>query len=87
MSALVVSTDLTYDDKTLHVSLIPNPSHLEACSPVAAGKARAGQLAADDAHYAQGENSGRPGDKVLCIQVHGDASFAGQVNKGTISPD
>ena len=23
------STDLTYDGKTLHVSLIPNPSHLE----------------------------------------------------------
>ena len=51
----------------------------KANNPVAVGKARACQLSLKDGHYNHGENVGRHGDKVLCIQVHGDASFAGQV--------
>ena len=43
------------------------------------GKARACQLSLKDGHYNDGEHASRHGDKVLCIQVHGDASFAGQV--------
>jgi len=78
LSHLYSSTDLTYNGKNLHVSLIPNPSHLEANNPVAVGKTRACQLSLKDGHYNQTENAGRQGDKALCIQVHGDASFAGQ---------
>ncbi|CAF0933708.1 unnamed protein product [Adineta steineri] len=79
LSHLYTSTDLTYDGKTLHVSLIPNPSHLEANNPVAVGKTRACQLSLKEGHYADTEqDGGRHGDKALCIQVHGDASFAGQ---------
>jgi probable 2-oxoglutarate dehydrogenase E1 component DHKTD1 len=48
---------------------------------VAVGKARASQLSLKDGHYNDTENPGRHGDKVLCIQVHGDASFSGQVYK------
>ncbi|CAF3579917.1 unnamed protein product [Rotaria socialis] len=78
LSHLYTTTDLTYDGKNVHVSLIPNPSHLEANNPVAVGKTRACQLSLKDGHYANAENASRHGDKALCIQVHGDASFAGQ---------
>jgi Dehydrogenase E1 component len=56
------------------VSLLPNPSHLEAVSPVALGKARAKQ-------YSLVKSSSEDcmlGDKVMCVQLHGDASFTGQ---------
>jgi probable 2-oxoglutarate dehydrogenase E1 component DHKTD1 len=56
------------------VSLLPNPSHLEAVSPVALGKTRAKQ-------YSLLESSPEScmlGDKVMCVQLHGDASFTGQ---------
>ena len=58
----------------MKVSLLPNPSHLEAVSPVALGKTRAKQYSLlnsspDDCML---------GDKVMCVQLHGDASFAGQ---------
>jgi probable 2-oxoglutarate dehydrogenase E1 component DHKTD1 len=46
---------------------------------VAVGKTRACQLSQKDGHYGDTANEGRHGDKALCIQVHGDASFAGQV--------
>jgi probable 2-oxoglutarate dehydrogenase E1 component DHKTD1 len=46
---------------------------------VAVGKTRACQLSQKDGHYSDTANEGRHGDKALCIQVHGDASFAGQV--------
>jgi probable 2-oxoglutarate dehydrogenase E1 component DHKTD1 len=52
---------------------------LKANNPVAVGKTRACQLSLKDGHYGDTENPNRHGDKALCIQVHGDASFAGQV--------
>ena len=52
----------------------------KANNPVGVGKTRACQLSLKDGHYNQTENAGRQGDKALCIQVHGDASFAGQVS-------
>ncbi|XP_078315936.1 2-oxoadipate dehydrogenase complex component E1-like isoform X2 [Crassostrea virginica] len=74
LSHLYTSVDLSYNDKDVHVSLIPNPSHLEANNPVAVGKARAKQQL-----YQCGEYSPDPtDDKVLCVQVHGDASFSAQ---------
>jgi probable 2-oxoglutarate dehydrogenase E1 component DHKTD1 len=70
----VASPTLSYDGADVKVSLLPNPSHLEAVSPVALGKARAKQ-------YSLLNSSPRDcmlGDKVMCVQLHGDASFTGQ---------
>jgi len=58
----------TKSGKSIHLSLMSNPSHLEAVDPLACGKARAKQ------HYLNDENR----SKVLCLQLHGDAAFAGQ---------
>lgn len=45
-----------------------NPSHLEAVNPVVEGKTKCKQYYKKDFNH----------DKVLAIQIHGDASFAGQ---------
>jgi 2-oxoglutarate dehydrogenase E1 component len=58
----------TMNDKTIHLKLMPNPSHLEAVDPVVVGFARAKA----DVMY-QSEF-----DKILPILIHGDASVAGQ---------
>jgi 2-oxoglutarate dehydrogenase complex dehydrogenase (E1) component-like enzyme len=52
----------------LHVTVLANPSHLEACDPVAMGRARAEQ------HFLKDSK----GTKVCPILIHGDAAFAGQ---------
>jgi 2-oxoglutarate dehydrogenase E1 component len=65
---LGTSTDRDFDGNTVHLSLAPNPSHLEAVNPVVLGKARAKQTKLDDLDRA----------KVLPILLHGDAAFAGQ---------
>ncbi len=43
LSHLYQSVDLNVDGKSVHVSLLPNPSHLEAVNPVTVGKVRARQ--------------------------------------------
>ena len=51
------------------MSLLPNPSHLEAINPVIVGKARARQLSLREGqyHYGEGEGEGeRDGNKV-CV--------------------
>ena len=58
----------TPTDKTVHVKLMPNPSHLEAVDPVVVGFARAKA----DVLYTSDF------DKILPILIHGDASAAGQ---------
>ena len=45
---LGTSTDLDLDGRSVHVSLQPNPSHLEAVDPVVVGKVRARQDMAGD---------------------------------------
>jgi 2-oxoglutarate dehydrogenase E1 component len=55
-------------NKTVHLKLMPNPSHLEAVDPVVVGFARAKA----DVMYASDY------DKILPILIHGDASVAGQ---------
>ncbi|KAN0028412.1 hypothetical protein ACTFIV_010256 [Dictyostelium citrinum] len=72
-SHIAVSTDLQFDGENnnkenVHVSLIHNPSHLEAVDPVAAGKTRAKQF------YEKNEG----GADSLCLMLHGDAAVAGQ---------
>ncbi|MBC7158510.1 MAG: 2-oxoglutarate dehydrogenase E1 component [Porphyrobacter sp.] len=66
---LGTSTDREFDGIKVHMSLVPNPSHLEAVDPVVLGKARAQQALRDD--LAKHE-------QVLPVLIHGDAAFAGQ---------
>jgi 2-oxoglutarate dehydrogenase E1 component len=58
----------TMNDKTVHLKLMPNPSHLEAVDPVVVGFSRA---KADVMYHSEY-------DKILPILIHGDASIAGQ---------
>jgi len=68
------SPTLSYEGSDIHVSLLPNPSHLEAVNPVALGKTRAKQYSLLNSSP---ENC-MLGDKAICVQLHGDASFTGQ---------
>ena len=65
---LGTSSDRTFDDKKVHLSLTANPSHLEAVNPVVVGKVRAKQD--------QKEDLGRR--KIAALLIHGDAAFSGQ---------
>ncbi|KAI9151219.1 2-oxoglutarate dehydrogenase E1 component [Blastocladiella emersonii ATCC 22665] len=58
----------TPSGKRVHLSLVANPSHLEAVNPVVEGKTRAIQFYAGD-----NERS-----KAMPVLLHGDAAFAGQ---------
>jgi 2-oxoglutarate dehydrogenase E1 component len=69
------SADLKAESGNVHVALAFNPSHLEVVNPVVEGSARARQERRGDTL----------GDKVLPVQIHGDAAFAGQgVNMETL---
>ncbi|MDG2308849.1 MAG: 2-oxoglutarate dehydrogenase E1 component [Candidatus Binatia bacterium] len=58
----------TREGQVVHVSLTPNPSHLEAVNPVVEGKVRAKQnLLGDKARR-----------RVMPVLAHGDAAFIGQ---------
>ncbi|KAN0135872.1 dehydrogenase E1 and transketolase [Lactarius tabidus] len=74
VSHLVASPTLSYDGSDINVSLLPNPSHLEAISPVALGKTRAKQYSLLN----RSPDNCMLGDKAMCVQLHGDASFTGQ---------
>ncbi len=65
---LGTSADRDFDGKVVHLSLMPNPSHLEVVGPVVVGKVRAKQTQKND-----DERS-----RVMGIILHGDAAFAGQ---------
>ena len=66
---LGTSTDIEAAGHPVHISLQPNPSHLEAVDPVVVGKVRARQDAAGDVKTRR---------SVMGILMHGDAAFAGQ---------
>jgi 2-oxoglutarate dehydrogenase E1 component len=59
---------ITMAGRKIHMSLCFNPSHLEYVNPVAMGRARAKQDRGGDDKREQ----------VMVIQIHGDASFAGE---------
>ena len=66
---LGTSTDREFDGIKVHMSLVPNPSHLETVDPVVLGKVRATLTMRDDL---------KEKDEVLPVLLHGDAAFAGQ---------
>ncbi len=65
---LGTSTDVVINGNQVHLSLQPNPSHLEAVDPVVVGKIRARLDMAGDTSR----------KSAMAIQMHGDAAFAGQ---------
>jgi len=65
---LGTSDNREFDGRTVHVSLVPNPSHLEAVNTVVLGKVRAKQRQRGDADR----------EKVVALLLHGDAAFPGQ---------
>ncbi len=56
------------DGRSIHVSLVANPSHLEAVDAVVEGKCRGIQRRRADRHR----------KKVMPVLIHGDAAFSGQ---------
>jgi len=58
----------TVSGKNVHLTLLANPSHLEAVNPVVLGKTRAKQYLRGDTEH----------EKVLPLLLHGDGAFAGQ---------
>jgi 2-oxoglutarate dehydrogenase E1 component len=69
---LGASSDRSFDNNSVHLSLTANPSHLEIVNPVVIGKARAKQAFT----LREQPTSGR--GHVLPLLLHGDAAFAGQ---------
>ncbi|MDR3504617.1 MAG: 2-oxoglutarate dehydrogenase E1 component, partial [Acidocella sp.] len=65
---LGTSTDVVINGNKVHLSLQPNPSHLEAVDPVVVGKIRARLDMSGD----------RTRKSAMAIIMHGDAAFAGQ---------
>jgi len=62
------SQRVTISGKPIHLSLTPNPSHLEAVDPVVEGRTRAKQFLFGDTERTLG----------IPLLIHGDAAFAGQ---------
>ena len=65
---LGTSTDREFDGISVHLSLAPNPSHLETVDPIVLGKVRAIQTHRKD----------EAREVVMPVLLHGDAAFAGQ---------
>jgi len=69
------------DIGSTHVTMLPNPSHLEAVNPVAVGKVRGKHMTTTKGDY----GSGQMGDDIICVQIHGDAALSGQgINQETL---
>jgi 2-oxoglutarate dehydrogenase E1 component len=66
---LGTSTDIAINGNQIHLSLQPNPSHLEAVDPVIVGKVRARQDMTGDTKTRR---------SAMGVIMHGDAAFAGQ---------
>ncbi len=71
---LGTSTDREFDGISVHMSLVPNPSHLEAVDPVVLGKVRAQQVMGKEG----GPDQPIEHQSVIPVLIHGDAAFAGQ---------
>lgn len=69
---LGASSDRSFAGNNVHLSMNPNPSHLEAVDPVVLGKSRSKQA------IAERETGTLDRSRVLPLLIHGDAAFAGQ---------
>lgn len=75
MSHFYCSKDYSSSEGKVHISMLPNPSHLEAVNPVAMGKARSKAAVKRSGDYGNEKNGDQQGDNILCLQVHGDGAF------------
>ena len=71
---LGTSTDREFNGNSVHLTLNPNPSHLEWVNPVVTGRVRAKQQQRAGA-ISINETAWR---QVMGLLIHGDAAFAGQ---------
>jgi 2-oxoglutarate dehydrogenase E1 component len=71
---LGTSTDRAFGDAKVHMTMNPNPSHLEWVNPVVTGRVRAKQQQRAGA-ISINETAWR---QVMPLLIHGDAAFAGQ---------
>ncbi len=62
------SSDVKTSGGSVHLALAFNPSHLEIVAPVVEGAVRARQE----------HNNDPQGNKIIPVQIHGDAAFSGQ---------
>ncbi len=69
---LGVSDDREFDGNKVHLSLAPNPSHLEVVAPVVMGKTRAKQQMASGSYRTYNP------EQAMAVILHGDSAFAGQ---------
>lgn len=69
---LGVSDDREFDGNKVHLSLAPNPSHLEVVAPVVIGKTRAKQQQLSGTYRTHNPK------RVMAVLLHGDSAFAGQ---------
>jgi probable 2-oxoglutarate dehydrogenase E1 component DHKTD1 len=74
ISHLAAIKNIEYDGKGVKIEMLQNPSHLEAVNPVALGITRGKQMKLLKESPAECQL----GDRVLCVQLHGDAAFSGQ---------
>ncbi len=65
---LGASADRNFSGGQVHVTLTPNPSHLEVVNPVVVGRVRAKQQQKGDEDR----------KSIIPLLIHGDAAFAGQ---------
>lgn len=65
---LGTSSDRDFDGNVVHLSLTPNPSHLEIVNPVVLGKTYAKQIQRKDKNKSE----------AMSLILHGDAAIAGQ---------
>jgi probable 2-oxoglutarate dehydrogenase E1 component DHKTD1 len=61
----------------VHLSMLNNPSHLEAVNPVSMGKTRSKQQSLRDGAF-NDDHAKDFGSDVINVQFHGDAAIAGQ---------
>ncbi len=71
---LGTSTDRDFSGTTVHMTMNPNPSHLEWVNPVVTGRVRAKQQQRAQS-VSINETAWR---QVMPLLIHGDAAFAGQ---------
>jgi 2-oxoglutarate dehydrogenase E1 component len=67
---LGITTEKKVHGKNVRLSILPNPSHLEAVNPVVMGHVKAVQ---DRLNDVKGKNC-----NAMSVLIHGDAALAGQ---------
>lgn len=68
---LGITSEKHVANKNIRLTILPNPSHLEAVDPVVMGHVKAVQDCIND-------QKGTKGSNTMSVLIHGDAALAGQ---------